>query len=487
MAASMIDKLHAHGFRVLTDLQGVKPLDLAQELGISPSQAMSILRQAQSVESVDANGSGTSAIASNTGTNGRHPLFTPLLSSSSSTPTVISAKELVTRMSMQRPIITFCKALDTMLGGGISLGQVTEVCGVPGIGKTQLLCQLALNVQIPDIFHGQGGEALFIDTEGAFIPERVADMAQELSKHLQKLSAHHATRSNHDNNPSAEAILRAQIQAANSMTMEKFLTGIYVHRCHDISELQAFLAHLTTFLSLHPNIRVVILDSVAFPFRAAAATTTATNYPAAAGGGGVGNASTQFGGSTGGVSSSSSSLAAAASVAERQRQLAALAQRLTEVAYQHRCAVVVSNHVTTKIMHAENAHGGEEFDGRKSSAANITSTSSGTSRIIPALGEAWAHAMGTRLLLHWDQNHSFVNTSNGKIRVASLVKSPSMPLQSVPYTVNTKGIRDLPSTSSKNTASASIRNHPAVVEASVAAAAALDQIVGAKRSYSTTV
>jgi hypothetical protein len=85
--------------------------------------------------------------------------------------------------------------------------------------------------------------------------------------------------------------------------------------------------------------------------------------------------------------------------------------------------------------------------------------------------------MGTRLLLHWDQNHSFVNTSNGKIRVASLVKSPSMPLQSVPYTVNTKGIRDLPSTSSKNTASASIRNHPAVVEASVAAAAALDQVL----------
>ena len=47
-------------------------------------------------------------------------------------------QDLIIRMSAQRPIITFCKAIDEMLGGGIQAGGITEVCGVPGVGKTQV-------------------------------------------------------------------------------------------------------------------------------------------------------------------------------------------------------------------------------------------------------------------------------------------------------------------------------------------------------------
>lgn len=37
-----------------------------------------------------------------------------------------------------RSIVTFSSQLDKALGGGLLLGKITELCGVPGIGKTQL-------------------------------------------------------------------------------------------------------------------------------------------------------------------------------------------------------------------------------------------------------------------------------------------------------------------------------------------------------------
>lgn len=35
-------------------------------------------------------------------------------------------------------VVTFCEKLDIILGGGIQLGQVTEIAGPAGSGKTQL-------------------------------------------------------------------------------------------------------------------------------------------------------------------------------------------------------------------------------------------------------------------------------------------------------------------------------------------------------------
>ncbi len=46
-----------------------------------------------------------------------------------------------------------------MLGGGWPRGEVTEVCGIPNTGKTQMCIQLALDVQIPTSMGGVQGEA----------------------------------------------------------------------------------------------------------------------------------------------------------------------------------------------------------------------------------------------------------------------------------------------------------------------------------------
>ncbi len=55
-------------------------------------------------------------------------------------PTGQTALELLKAEQLLVSIITFCAKVDSMLGGGVSLGKVTEFCGAPGVGKTQLWC-----------------------------------------------------------------------------------------------------------------------------------------------------------------------------------------------------------------------------------------------------------------------------------------------------------------------------------------------------------
>lgn len=49
----------------------------------------------------------------------------------------MSAYDLMKEEEEEVPIVTFCAALDEMIGGGIPIGKITELCGAPGMGKTQ--------------------------------------------------------------------------------------------------------------------------------------------------------------------------------------------------------------------------------------------------------------------------------------------------------------------------------------------------------------
>ena len=49
-----------------------------------------------------------------------------------------SALTLLRQERLQPSILTFCDVWDQMLGGGIPLKKLTEICGPPGTGKTQL-------------------------------------------------------------------------------------------------------------------------------------------------------------------------------------------------------------------------------------------------------------------------------------------------------------------------------------------------------------
>jgi hypothetical protein len=66
--------------------------------------------------------------------------------------------------SSQQKLITFCRSIDSLLGGGIALGEVTEISGNPGSGKTQLAMQLSVDARLPLAYGGVAGETCFIDT-----------------------------------------------------------------------------------------------------------------------------------------------------------------------------------------------------------------------------------------------------------------------------------------------------------------------------------
>lgn len=49
-----------------------------------------------------------------------------------------SASNILREEQARRVITTGATELDALLGGGVAPQEVTEFCGVPGIGKTQL-------------------------------------------------------------------------------------------------------------------------------------------------------------------------------------------------------------------------------------------------------------------------------------------------------------------------------------------------------------
>jgi RAD51-like protein 2 len=114
LAPSVIDVLLRSGFRAIDDLKGMKPTELSQECNISVDIALSVLQcvaKSYTQESTE---------------------------ESKNESSVLTAKDFVLKAQTEKPIITFCESLDSMLGGGVFIGQITEFCGVPGVGKTQL-------------------------------------------------------------------------------------------------------------------------------------------------------------------------------------------------------------------------------------------------------------------------------------------------------------------------------------------------------------
>src|SRR6185295_9856599 len=87
---------------------------------------------------------------------------------------------LLERRQNLSKILTGSKALDDLLGGGCETQAITEAFGEFGSGKTQLAHQLAVNVTRPKEEGGLGGDALFIDTENTFRPERIMQMAEHI-------------------------------------------------------------------------------------------------------------------------------------------------------------------------------------------------------------------------------------------------------------------------------------------------------------------
>jgi RAD51-like protein 2 len=363
--------------------------NLAAELDVELSQAATLVREVEGC--LPPNNNATNS------TNNNIPTTT----------TSTSCSQLLHSRPRPNGIITFCRAIDTLLGGaGISLGHVTEIAGLPGTGKTQLAMQLCVDACLPREVGGVQGQAVYVDAEGSFAPERIYPMAQAMIAHVQSVM-----NKKKKQKPSQS---QSQQQSLN-LSPEQVLEGIHVFRVHDETAQSATLYHLREFIKQQEQnqnqtnmpVKLIVVDSIAFHYRAI--TPTDPYY-----------------------------------YLQRTQQLSHLAAFLGELATQFQIAVVVLNQMTTKIDNNNN----EKKNGNGGT----------TSRLVPALGESWAHATTTRLLLSHNQHNHHNNNNNLPVRTCTLVKSPSRPSGTAEYQICSKGIRDVDASPNNNNNALSVRN-----------------------------
>jgi RAD51-like protein 2 len=296
---------------------------------------------------------------------------------------ILTAHDLINQNVHHRNhIVTFAKQVDQLLGGGIALGQLTEIAGMPGTAKTQLAMQLCVLCRLPRVFGGVEGRALYIDTEGSFAPERCHQMADALVKHVSQ---------RHSSSSSSSSISSSSSSSTTTLTSQEILESIQVFRVHDETSQTATLRNLINYLPPNSNsnntdllpVKLIVLDSIAFHYRAI----TPTNHKY---------------------------------YLQRTKALVSLAAFLSDLARTHHLAVVCINQMTTKI------------------------SNNAKTLLVPALGESWAHAVTTRLLLSQQQHQQQSNFT------CQMVKSPHKPAGIAQFQVLPQGIRGLSSKNNDN-------------------------------------
>ncbi|XP_066923185.1 DNA repair protein RAD51 homolog 3-like [Clytia hemisphaerica] len=268
LSPKQLNILRQGGFVQDTDVIELSPSQLAEELGIALKDSLAILNIIKN-NKVD------------------------------KLPVEKSAYDLLKEEEEETSIVTFCAALDEMVGGGIPVGKVTEFCGGPGMGKTQFGIQLAVDAIIPELFGGVGGESIYIDCEGSFICERVVEIAKAASNHIRSVAE-----SNSEEEGTREAL--------QEFTLQSILKNIHVYRCHDYIQLIALSHILPDVLKNNGKVKIIILDSIAFHFR--------HDFE---------------------------------DMALRTRLLHGLVQSFMKMAHDHGLAVVIMNQMTTKIADDE--------------------------------------------------------------------------------------------------------------------------------------
>ena len=220
-------------------------------------------------------------------------------------------------------------------------------------------------------------------------------MAIHAQEHLFKM-----TKLTEKNHGEGNELSIARRSAATNCTVQHMLRGIHLIRVHDSTELLAIVNRLSSLIDQCGDVKLVIVDSIAFPFR--------QNLH---------------------------------DVATRTRILAGVASKLQQVAYEKNVAVVVTNHVTSKFIKAKpqkdmnDEKVPDDFDkvveNGDISKRDMHRTAT---ELVPALGDTWSHAITNRLMMF------FVN---GK-RCASLVKSSYAKSTSCSFLITEEGIRDHP-------------------------------------------
>ncbi|KAF2754487.1 P-loop containing nucleoside triphosphate hydrolase protein [Pseudovirgaria hyperparasitica] len=200
-------------------------------------------------------------------------------------------------------ISTLDDGLDTLLGGGIPAGYLTEITGESGAGKTQTLLTLLLSAQLPPP-HGLSRSSIYISTEASLSTSR---LSQLLNSHPYFNSL-----------PPSERPTLSRILSIKTPDLE--------------SQDHILRYQLPVAIQRH-NIGLVVLDSVAANYRA------------------------EFDKPSNGAGGSGGSSAAHA-MATRSAQLIQLGALLRGIARRENVAVVVANQVADRFDRQDRAPSG---------------------------------------------------------------------------------------------------------------------------------
>lgn len=162
-----------------------------------------------------------------------------------------SAFDCWSEEAKDRSIITLCKKLDVSLGGGVPVRVITEFCGAPGTGKTQLCLQLCVNVQFPQKVGGIGGQSLYVDTNQGFNPFRLEEIAQHC---VERYSQTCTKYSRQDANP-------------GEFDKASVLNNVLYQYCKDYTDLLIAIETVKSILeSSNNNVKLIVIDSFSFLF-----------------------------------------------------------------------------------------------------------------------------------------------------------------------------------------------------------------------------
>ncbi|TNY18918.1 P-loop containing nucleoside triphosphate hydrolase protein [Rhodotorula diobovata] len=251
--------------------------------------------------------------------------------------TVASLVSSSSSSSSPRVLSTGDARLDLLLGGGIRVGSLTEVAGHSSSGKTHLCLQLALTAQLPPPLGGLGGGALFVSSEGTVPSPRLFQLAQHYA------AVHRGAQDEHLSRTPTEWDFLDNVHAEKAPDLDTLAAVLAYHAPAFIERVAAHAASGTSLplslttstsssfpgegpprpsqlvLASRPTpprpplpIKLVLVDSLAAPFRADASATTTTS----------------------------------SSFAQRAKDLSSLGDSLKLLAARHDCAVVVVNQVS---------------------------------------------------------------------------------------------------------------------------------------------
>ena len=183
-----------------------------------------------------------------------------------------SAQDLWERRKNISRISTGSQELDNLFAGGLETGCVVEFFGEFRTGKTQIMHQLCVNVQLPREKGGLEGRALYIDTEGTFRPERIIQMAEALDldydKVLKNIIFGRAYNSDHQILLAKEAgniIKEKNVKLIVVDSLIGHFRSEYIGRGTLATRQQTINQHLHDLLRLcdiHPDLAVVVTNQV---------------------------------------------------------------------------------------------------------------------------------------------------------------------------------------------------------------------------------